>query len=395
MDYCFSDKISGLKPSAIREILKATSQPGVIPFAAGNPDPEAFPVSEIRRISEELLSDNPIAALQYSITEGYPALISRLKERMAAQKCFDSASDELIITSGAQQGVELSCKVLCNEGDSLICETPSFIGSLNAFRSYNVKLCGVSMEDDGINTAELEEKIRMGTNVRAIYVIPNFQNPSGLTMSLEKRREVYALACRYNLIIIEDNPYGDLRFDGEDIPAIKTLDTEGRVIYAGSFSKILAPGLRVGYVSAPREIVSKITVAKQVSDVHTNIWSQMICERFMAQKDMNEHLSGLRAIYKRKYELMRREAAAIGNVSLSKPQGGLFVWATLPEGCDMLSFCKRAVEEYKVAVVPGTAFMVSPEDVTNSFRMNYSTPTDDEIVRGCAALAELSRSMTY
>lgn len=393
MDYHFSDRIASLKPSAIREILKATSQPGVIPFAAGNPDPAAFPVKLIGDISRTLLEENPIAALQYSITEGYAPLIARIKERMAAQACFDENSDDLIITSGAQQAVELSCKVLCNEGDTLICEAPSFIGSLNAFRSYKVNLVGAEMEEDGVSIAALEEKIKANKNVRALYVIPNFQNPTGFTMSLEKRRAVYALACKYNFIIIEDNPYGDLRFAGENLPTIKSMDSENRVIYAGSFSKILAPGLRVGYVSAPRELISKITVAKQVSDVHTNIWAQMICERFMALSDMDAHLENLRAIYKRKYNLMKKEALNILNVNLGEAQGGLFVWAKLPADCDMLSFCKRAVDEYKVAVVPGIAFMVSPEDKTTAFRMNFSTPSEDEIVRGCAALAKLSRDM--
>lgn len=393
MEYRFSDRIASLKPSAIREILKATSQPGVIPFAAGNPDPEAFPVKVIKDISASILEENPINILQYGITEGYPALISRIKKSMAKQNCFTEASDELIITSGAQQGVELSCKILCNENDTLICETPSFIGSLNAFRSYNVNLVGAEMESDGINISDLEKKIKANKNVRALYVIPNFQNPTGYTMSFEKRKAVYELACKYNFIIIEDNPYGNLRFSGEDIPSIKSLDTEHRVIYVGSFSKILSPGLRVGYASAPRELISKMVVAKQVADVHTNIWSQVICERFMATVDLDNHFSKLRSIYKRKYDLMKKEAASIRNVTLGDAQGGLFVWANLPEDCNMLEFCKRAVDEYSVAVVPGVAFMVSPNEKTTAFRMNFSTPTDDEIVKGCALLAKLSQNM--
>jgi 2-aminoadipate transaminase len=394
MNYIFSDRIAGLQASAIREILKFTAFPDVISFAAGNPAPEAFPVEEVSRISAELLKENPVLALQYSITEGYTPLRDLLKKTMAEKNCF-SDNDELIVTAGAQQGMELSCKVLCNEGDTLICEAPSFIGSLNAFKSYKVNLVGVELEDDGINLEKLEDVLKANSNIKVLYLIPNFQNPTGNTMSLEKRKAVYELAKKYNFIIIEDNPYGDLRFAGEDIPTIKSLDTDGRVIYVGSFSKILAPGLRVGYVSAPKEIIQKMVVCKQVSDVHTNIWAQVICERFMTTCDLNSHFEKLRDVYKRKCELMLGEMDKhfSKKIKYTKPQGGLFIWATLPEGSDMLGFCKKAVEEYKIAVVPGSAFMISESDKTNSFRLNFSTPTDDKIVKGCEILGRMTREM--
>lgn len=394
MNYIFSDRIAGLQASAIREILKFTAFPDVISFAAGNPAPEAFPVDDVSRISSELLKDNPILALQYNITEGYTPLRDLLKKRMAEKNCFTD-NDELIITAGAQQGIELSCKVLCNEGDTLICEAPSFIGSLNAFKSYKVNLVGVELEDDGINLEQLENTLKANTNTKVLYLIPNFQNPTGNTMSLEKRKAVYEIARKYDIIIIEDNPYGELRFAGDDVPSIKSLDTDGRVIYVGSFSKILAPGLRVGYVSAPKEIIQKIVVCKQVSDVHTNIWAQAVCERFMATCDLNVHFDNLRAIYKRKCELMLGEMDKYFSkkIKYTKPQGGLFIWATLPEGSDMLGFCKKAVEEYKIAVVPGSAFMISESDKTNSFRLNFSTPTDEQIVKGCEILGRMTREM--
>lgn len=394
MNYIFSDRIAGLQASAIREILKFTAFPDVISFAAGNPAPEAFPVEEVSRISAELLKENPVLALQYSITEGYTPLRDLLKKTMAEKNCF-SDNDEIIVTAGAQQGMELSCKVLCNEGDTLICEAPSFIGSLNAFKSYKVNLVGVELEDDGINLEKLEDELKANSNIKVLYLIPNFQNPTGNTMSLEKRKAVYELAKKYNFIIIEDNPYGDLRFAGEDIPTIKSLDTDGRVIYVGSFSKILAPGLRVGYVSAPKEIIQKMVVCKQVSDVHTNIWAQVICERFMTTCDLNSHFEKLRDVYKRKCELMLGEMDKhfSKKIKYTKPQGGLFIWATLPEGSDMLGFCKKAVEEYKIAVVPGSAFMISESDKTNSFRLNFSTPTDDKIVKGCEILGRMTREM--
>lgn len=395
MDYHFSNRVSGLKPSAIREILKHTANPEVIPFAAGNPAADAFPKDIIKKISENILETDPIGALQYSVTEGYTPLRNRLKKELAAKNCFTEGRDDLIITSGAQQANELACKVLCSDGDTLICEAPSFIGSLNAFKSYNVNIAGVELEDDGINIEKLEAAVKANKNVRLLYLIPNFQNPTGNTMSLEKRKAVYELAVKYDFIILEDNPYGDLRFSGTDIPSIKSFDTEGRVIYSRTFSKILAPGLRVGYVSAPSEIISKMIVCKQVADVHSNIWAQQICDRFMETTDMNAHLASLRKIYKAKYELM---AAGIKEhfsekVKVTKPEGGLFIWATLPEDTDMMSFCKKAVEEHKIAVVPGTAFMISENDKTSSFRMNFSTPADEQIVRGCEILGKLTQEL--
>lgn len=395
MNYKFSDKVSGLKASAIREILKFTSVPGVISFAAGNPAPEAFPTERIAEISDEILRNEPISALQYSITEGYPQLRELLKERMAECGCFNAGMDDLIITSGAQQANELSCKVLLNEGDTLICESPSFIGSLNAFKSYSVNLVGVDLEEDGIDLEKLENTVKNEKNVKLLYLIPNFQNPTGRTMSLAKRKAVYELACKYDFIILEDNPYGDLRFAGESLPSIKSMDTEGRVIYSGTFSKILSPGLRVGYVSAPSEIIQKIIVCKQVSDVHTNILAQIICHRFMQTEDMNAHFEKLRAIYKEKCDLMCSyiDSGFSKKITYTKPEGGLFIWCTLPDGCDMPAFCTKAVKDYKIAVVPGNAFCINETDKTSSFRLNFSTPTNQQISDGMEILAAMTREM--
>ena len=394
MDYNFSEKVSHLQASAIREILKFTSDPEVISFAAGNPAPEAFPVDEIDRISKEIFAQDPILALQYSITEGYPKLREQLKAWMQREGNFDPERDELIITSGAQQANELTAKVLCDEGDTLVCEAPSFIGSLNAFKSYNVDLHGVTLDEDGINIEELE-KVLKEKNVRLIYLIPNFQNPTGRTTSLEKRKQVYELAKKYGAVILEDNPYGDLRFAGENVKSIKSLDKDGIVVYSGTFSKVLAPGIRVGYVSGPKEIIQKIIVCKQVSDVHTNIWAQVLASKFLEQCNMDQHLITLRAIYKHKCNLMisEMEKNFSSKIKFEKPEGGLFIWCTLLEDCDMMAFCNKAVQEYKVALVPGTAFMVNETDKTTSFRMNFSTPTDEQLVKGCEMLGKLSKEM--
>ena len=395
MEYKFSDKVNGLKASAIREILKFTADPEVISFAAGNPAPEAFPKEQIAEISADLLKNDPILALQYSVTEGYTPLREFLKGWMTEKGCFHKEFDDLIITSGGQQANELSCKVLLNEGDTLLCESPSFIGSLNAFRSYNVNLVGVDMEDDGINIEKLENALKTEKNVKILYLIPNFQNPTGRTMSLAKRKAVYELACKYDFIILEDDPYGELRFAGENIPTIKSMDTEGRVIYSSTFSKLISSGFRTGYVSAPAPIIQKMVVCKQVSDVHSNIWAQVVSYRFMTTVDRQTHFNKLRDIYRKKCGLM---CGYIDNefskkITYVKPEGGLFIWCTLPEDFDMNAFCTKAVQDYKIAVVPGNSFNIKENEVSHSFRLNYSTPTNEQIEKGMSILAKMTRDM--
>lgn len=388
MKYTFAHRVMGLQPSAIREILKFTSVPGMISFAAGNPAPDAFPVEDVRRISAEILENRPIDALQYSITEGYPKLREFLTGYMKEKHNVGREFDGLITTSGANQIMELTTKVLCNEGDTIICENPSFIGSLNAFRSYGVKLCGIDVQADGMDMDALENALKTEQNVRFIYTIPNFQNPSGITMSMAKRRRLYALAKQYGVMILEDNPYGDLRFAGEHVPPIKSLDEEGLVIYAGSLSKVLSPGMRVGYAIAPQEVLSKLIVCKQVCDVHTNIWSQMVAYEYMTTCDFDAHIEDIRAIYKRKAELMMsliEKHLVPHGITYHKIEGGLFIWCDLPESVDMPAFCKYAVQN-GVAVVPGNAFAMDEALPNHSIRLNFSTPTDEQIVKGMEIL---------
>ena len=397
MEFKFSEKVSHLQASAIREILKHSADPAVISFAAGSPAPDALPVKELEQISKELIAEEPRIVFQYGVTEGYTPLRDEVKKILAKKGVYNPDYDEVIITSGAQQANELSAKVLCNEGDVLLVEKPSFIGSLNAFKSYHVDLQGVTLEEDGINIAELEEKLKKG-NVKLVYLIPNFQNPTGNTMSWEKRKAAFELCKKYGAVILEDNPYGDLRFAGEDIKSIKTIDTEGSVIYSGTFSKILSPGIRVGYVCAHKDIVQKIVVCKQVADVHTTMWSQMLAYRFLKKYDLDEHIEKLHKVYERKTNLMLDEIAKnfSSKIEYTKPQGGLFIWCTLPEGVttqQMLDFCTKAVKEYKIAIVPGTAFYINESDETRSFRLNFSTPTDENIVKGIEILGKLSKEL--
>jgi 2-aminoadipate transaminase len=392
MEYTFSNKISSLQPSAIREILKATSDPQIIPLAAGNPAPDAFPVDEVREIAKDILEKRPIDALQYGVSEGYQPLRDTIRDWMKEHENIGTDSDEVLILSGATQVMDLATKVLCNEGDTVICEEPSFIGSLNCFRSYGCKLKGVPVEADGIDVEALEQTLKTTPNAKFIYTIPNFQNPSGATMSLAKREKMYALAKEYGVIILEDNPYGDLRVSGEKIPTIKSMDTDGIVIYAGSFSKILAPGLRVAYCVGPKPILAKMTVGKQASDVHTPCLNQMIVDEWFKKYDVDAHITKIQNIYRDKLNLMcdciDKELGDF--VEYVRPQGGLFIWCKLPDNVNMLEFVQKAVEK-KVAVVPGNAFLMNDTDSTQYIRLNFSTPSNEGIVNGIKALGEVAK----
>lgn len=389
MEYKFSDNADVLKPSAIREILKLSSAPGIIPFSAGNPAPEAFPTDIISGITESLLKADPIGMLQYSVTEGYMPLRNYVKDYMAKKYQTGSDEDEVLITCGAQQVMSLAALSFCQKGDAIICESPSFVGSINALKLSGAELVGVPMQQDGMDIDVLEKELSTRKNVKLIYIIPNFQNPTGITTSEEKRKQIYDLACKYNVLIIEDNPYGDLYFKNPPPATIKSIDKENRVIYAGSFSKVLSPGLRIGYAIANKKIIAKFTALKQTQDVHSNILAQHICYKFMSEHDFEGHLDNLRDIYTKKAKLTLdlAEEYLSDTVEYTKPDGGLFMWCTLPESIDMTAFVKKALE-HMVAVVPGTAFLTDAATPCNSFRINYSTPTDDELRRGFAALKQ-------
>ncbi|MBQ6550789.1 MAG: PLP-dependent aminotransferase family protein [Lachnospiraceae bacterium] len=394
MEYKISDKMVNMKPSAIREIFKSLGTPGAISFAAGNPAPESFPVKDLAAISADIFENRPAQALQYSVTEGYPRLREQVKARIKEKFGIGAPDDETIIVTGGQQGIELTCKVMCNEGDVVIAENPSFIGALNSFRSLGAKIVGVDVEDGGMNIEKLEQALKENPNAKLLYVIPTFQNPGGFTTSLEKRKAIYALAQKYDIVILEDNPYGELRFNGEDIPTIKSMDTDGRVVYCGSFSKVLSAGMRVGFLCGNEAIIQKIVVAKQVEDVHTNIFFQMLCSEYMDRCDMDAHVQEIRALYREKcgkmLECLDREMPDY--VTYTRPEGGLFLWCTLPDEIDSNIFVKKAVEK-NVFVVPGTAFNCDETKGSQSFRLNYSMPSMEEIEKGIKILADIIKEL--
>ncbi len=392
MKYNFSKGIAELKPSAIREILKNSGD--TIPLSAGNPAPDAFPVSDIQQIAASILEKEPILALQYGVTEGYAPLIDELTKLAHNRYKVGNENDSVIVVSGATQIMSLVSHCFLNPGDTVICEDPSFIGSLNCFRSVAAKLAGVPVESDGMNMEALEETLKTAENAKFIYTIPNFQNPTGVTMSLEKRKKMYELAKKYGVLILEDNPYGDLRVAGEDIPSIKSFDTDGIVIYAGSFSKVIAPGIRVGFVVSPSEISAKLTVAKQTQDVHTAMLSQLIVYEWLKAGKIDEHVKKNKVIYKRKLDLMcdTMDEYLSDYLTFNRPEGGLFVWAKLNDEFEMIPFVKKASEN-GVSVVPGTAFLIDTEATCNYIRLNFSTPSDEGIVKGIKILAETAAEM--
>lgn len=392
MSYKLSNKYANLKPSAVREILKATSQPGMIAFAGGSPAVDAFPCKEVELLSNKILSENPVSALVYGVSEGYEPLRNQVRDWLKRRENVGTDDDTVIITAGGTQVMDIATRILTSEGDTIICEDPSFIGSLNCFRSHGCKLVGVPIDDDGMNMQALEKAIKENPDAKFIYTIPNFQNPGGTTLSLEKRRKMYQLATENNLVILEDNPYGNLRVEGDDVPAIKSMDTEGIVIYAGSFSKILAPGLRVAYAVVPKKMAGAFTIGKQVSDVHTGVLNQMIVSRWFDEYDVDAHIENIRKIYRHKLSLMcdKLDECCGDFITYVKPQGGLFIWAKLDDKIDMLKYVNSLVEK-KVAVVPGTAFMVDDTKPCSYIRLNFSTPSDADIIKGIEIMSQTAK----
>ncbi len=387
----FSDKVKHLEASAIREIFKLLDKPGIISFAGGAPDPELFPCEQLAKAASDVLINQGKVALQYGVTEGYTPLRDWVKNRLVSQGIIkDDDFNETIIVSGGQQGIDLAAKSLLNPGDGVVCELPSFIGGLNSFRSYNAELYGVTVKSDGIDMEELEELCKAHPNIKVIYTIATFQNPSGITMSLENRKKLLELADKYDFIIFEDNPYGELRFDGEDVRTMKSMDTNGRVVYLGSFSKILSPGLRLGFVSCHKDLMERMIICKQVQDVHTNVFSQMTAYEYIKNNSIDEHIARLRTVYGEKCRFMCEcmDKYFPASVTHTTPQGGIFLFCEMPEGYDTKEIMAKAVER-GVAFVPGSTTMIDDAAKYSTFRMNYSTASFEQIEKGIKILGDL------
>ena len=393
MNYVFSDNISSVRPSAIREILKmVAANPSIISLSTGSPSSEAIPVDAIHEISEKIFQERGIESLQYSVTEGYMPLRETTKQRLHDVFGIDTENNDVIITTGGQQGLFMTPLVLVNRGDTVLVESPSFVSGIIAAKSVGANVVGIEMDEEGIRLDLLEQAIKEQKNVKLLYLIPTFQNPRGSTMSLQRRRDVYELCRKNGIMILEDNPYGELRFRGEDIPTIKSMDKEGIVIYNGSYSKVLSAGMRIGFICAPKPVIQKLIIAKQGGDCHTNIFFQMVCDEFFRNYDVPAHFEKIRGIYRDKCDFMLSclDQALDDRVTWTHPDGGLFLWCSLPEGYDSLDFANLAAQK-GVAFVPGCSFMVNDSDPCPAFRLNYSTPSKENIEKGIQILADAVR----
>ncbi|MBK5251408.1 MAG: PLP-dependent aminotransferase family protein [Peptostreptococcaceae bacterium] len=381
----YANRMGKLKASEIRELLKLTTKPEIISFAGGLPAPEMFPVEQIKAIVTKIMDEQGETALQYSPTEGY----APLREAICGMNDFDSTVDDVLITSGSQQGLDFSAKIFINPGDVIICESPSYLGALNAFKAYEADFREVGMDEDGMIMEDLEKVLKETPRARMIYVIPDFQNPTGRTWTVERRKRFMELANEYDLPVIEDNPYGALRFEGVKPPSLKSFDTEGRVIFLGTFSKTFCPGLRIGWVQASEEILNKYILVKQGADLQTNSLAQREIYEFVTNYDFAGHVEHIKNVYRGRRDLMLEsiEKYFPKEAKHTYPEGGLFLWITLPERINTKELSYKALEK-NVAYVPGGSFYPNG-DKQNSFRLNYSYNTDDKIVEGIKRLGEV------
>lgn len=389
----FANRIDSLRASDIREILKITQRAEVISFAGGLPAPELFPVEEIKEISRLLMEESGRVALQYSTTEGYEPLRQKIAARIGRKFQTQASAEEVMITSGSQQALDFTGKLFLDAGDVVLCESPTYLAAISAFRAYQPEFIAVPTDDDGMIIEELERILATTDNVKLVYVIPDFQNPTGRTWSRERRRRFIETVSRYGVAVLEDNPYGELRFEGEILPSIKSMDREGLVIGTGTFSKTFCPGMRIGWLVAAPPVIEKYVLIKQGADLCTSLRNQMEIDLFMELFDFEGNLVRLTELYRQRRNSMvaAQEAMMPEGVSFTRPQGGLFLWVTLPERIKAIELLKRCLEQ-NVAFVPGDSFFPNG-GVENTLRLNYSNMPEDRIREGVARLAAAIRSM--
>lgn len=387
----FADRMGKIEGSAIRELLKLTARPEVISFAGGMPAPELFPVEEMKKVSVAVLEEQGRVALQYTSTEGYLPLRQKIAQRMNKTLKTNVGPDDILITSGSQQGLDFSGKTFIDKGDVILCESPSYMGALNAMKAYEPQFIEIDTDNDGMRMEDLEKVLASNDKVKMIYVIPDFQNPSGRTWPLERRLKFMEIINKYEIPVIEDNPYGELRFEGESLPSLKSLDTKGLVIYLGTFSKIFCPGYRLGWTCASPEILGKFNICKQGADLQASTISQMEVNKFMDMYDLDEHVEKIKACYVKRRDVMLQamKEEFPDCVEFTHPQGGLFTWVTFPEGIDAGEMAKKCLEK-NVAYVPGASFYPNG-GVYNTCRLNYSNMPEEKIIEGIKRMGEVLR----
>lgn len=386
-----------MRRSEIRELLKLTRKPDVISFAGGLPDPELFPIQEVAESSERAVRERGALSLQYSPTEGDPFLREQLAAYMT-RSGEDVVADDIIVVSSSQQAIDLIGKVLIDEGDPIVVETPCYVGTVQAYRAYGAEFHGIPMDFEGIQVGLLEKEVRSlcdsGRKPKFVYIIPDFQNPAGVTLTLERRKRVLEIASKYDLLVVEDSPYRELRFTGEFLPSLYSLDTEGRVLQMKTFSKILCPGFRIGWILGPDEVIDKIVVAKQGTDLCTAAFSSIVVAYFIEAGHLEKIAARARELYAKKARVMLDALAEhmpkAEGLSWSEPEGGMFLWINLPDYMDAVDMFPDAVE-HKVAYVIGSAF-THDGSCRNAIRLNFSYPSLEQIEEGIKRLATLVKS---
>ena len=398
MKHHFSKRVSGAKRSAIRELLKLTEQPDIISFGGGLPAPESFPHEELADIAYKEIKENFANVLQYGTTEGSRTLRDAFVQWLEPQG-ISVKREDMLVTTASQQGLDLLCKAFFDPGDVIFCGLPTYLGAVQAFSLFQIDKVGVRLDDDGMSVEDLEAKIAeckaAGKTMKGIYVIPDFQNPSGITLSLEKRQQILEVAQREDLLVFEDNPYGHLRFAGQEIPSMYSLDTHNRVIMLVTFSKVMCAGLRLAVmITGQPDLMDALVRAKQATDLCTSKLNQHLAARYMLDYGLDQHLEKIRPIYREKREAMttalEKYMPKDEGIRWTQPDGGLFIWVWLPEGIDSAEMLGRAIE-HKVAYVPGAATYVDGSG-HNTMRLSFSSSTPDQIDEGIKRLADVVRA---
>jgi len=388
----YAKRMSKLKASEIREILKVTENPQMISFAGGLPAPELFPAEEIIEVNRIVLEESAQTALQYTTTEGFVPLRQWVANRMNSRQGTAFDKDDILITHGSQQALDLSGKVFFDEGDVVLCESPTYLAAITAFRAYGVEFISVPTDDDGMVMDELEKILSSTDNIKAIYVIPNFQNPTGKTWSLERRQTLAKLSAQYQTIVIEDNPYGELRFEGEFLPSVKSFDVTGNVLCTGTFSKIFCPGYRIGWIAGDKDVIRKFVLVKQGVDLQCNTLAQMEIAKYLELYDIDAHIETIRTVYKKRRDLMvgSMEREFPDDIIFTRPQGGLFAWVELPKHINARDVLEESLKE-NVAFVPGGSFFPNG-GMENTLRLNFSNMPEERIEEGIRRLGRVLKS---
>lgn len=388
MEYKFAERMSGMQASAVREILKVTQRPEVISFAGGLPAPELFPVEEISKVCTEVCATEGRKVLQYATTEGRPTLRAKIAARMNRNYKTSLTADNILITTGSQQNLDMAGKIFLDKGDVVLMESPTYLAAINAFKAYQPEFKEVPTDDKGMIPEELDKILAATPNVKLIYVIPDFQNPTGICWSLERRKAFMEVVSKYEIPVLEDNPYGELRYEGVTLPSLQSLDTKELVMDMGTFSKTFCPGLRIGWLAAPVKLMKEFVKVKQSADLHTSAFDQAIIDRYMDEYSLDEHVREINKLYKHRRDLLlntMKETFTDGT-TWTHPEGGLFLWLTFPEGVSARKVFDKCIEK-NVAGVLGEFFYPNAKN-DRHMRINYSNMPDDRIVEGVRRMAE-------